>query len=511
MKKMQLKIGIISTMLLSCAKGFQWCPSCTASFTGSRQRIQFRASADDISTTGDKDDSTLNSGVEVKASKREMMSFAIPALGIFLTNPLLSNIDNAFVGRTVGATGLAALSPATLCTDQVLYLFSFLGRATTGLVSRAYGGDKRDVHAARDAGSTPLTVSIIAGLVLSLLYAAFTPRLLSILKVNPALVSKASSYIYWRGAIAWAALAQTCCLQIILATRDAVTPLKIVATAAILNVAGDYLFCVNPLRWGCAGAAAATSMATLLSSSLMLRALKVKNLLPKIRLPTKKELFGLAEFMGPLMMITITRLLGFVYMQKAAMALGDLDSLAAFQLCTNLVSFFLLFGEPLSQISQTQLPSLVDNEDGEGILANLKSLITLGLGASLTVGTIAFTVVRFFTGIFTTDPGVQAVASNVAPTVFLMVSNAIMAVTVDGAMLASRDFGWILLMGTSTFLAQLVALTRATSLNAIFATFIFRLGIYAPACITRALLGKGAIGRVIKKTFREKRSRTKDT
>ena len=85
------------------------------------------------------------------ASKRQMMSFALPALGIFLTNPLLSNIDNAFVGRTVGASGLAALSPATLCTDQALYLFSFLGRATTGLVSRAYkaGPDGGDTDAAR--------------------------------------------------------------------------------------------------------------------------------------------------------------------------------------------------------------------------------------------------------------------------------------------------------------------------------------------------------------------------
>jgi hypothetical protein len=87
------------------------------------------------------------------ASKREMMGFAIPALGIFLTNPLLSNIDNAFVGQTIGATGLAALSPATLCTDQVLYLFSFLSRATTGLVSRAYAGG--DTQKAKEAASAP--------------------------------------------------------------------------------------------------------------------------------------------------------------------------------------------------------------------------------------------------------------------------------------------------------------------------------------------------------------------
>lgn len=94
-----------------------------------------------------------------QSSKRAMLGFAIPALGIYLANPLLSNIDNAFVGQTVGTAGLAALSPATICTDQLLYLFSFLGRATTGIVARAYAAngndndDKGDVEAARKAAS----------------------------------------------------------------------------------------------------------------------------------------------------------------------------------------------------------------------------------------------------------------------------------------------------------------------------------------------------------------------
>ena len=467
-----------------------------------------RSSIETIRGGGGGAEDDTRSSSKPAASKREMMAFALPALGIFLVNPLLSNIDNAFVGRTVGSEGLAALSPATLCTDQVLYLFSFLARATTGLVSRAYASGSADgegnAEGARQAASAPLTVSLIIGLVLSGLYAVFTPSLLSKMSVNPTLISKASSYIYWRGAIAWAALAQACCLQILLATRDAITPLKIVTTAAALNVVGDYMFCVNPLRWGCAGAAAATSIATLLSSSLMVQALKRKNLLPKIRLPTRKEVGSLVEFMGPLMMITVTRLLGFVYMQRAASNLGDLKSLAAFQLCTNIVSFFLLFGEPLSQISQTKLPALVDREDGEGLLANLKSVLTLGFGASLLVGGLAFVVARFLTGIFTTDPAVQAIAHSAAPSVFFMVANAIMAVTVDGAMLASKDFGWMLFLGLSTFLAQVGVLRNATSLNAIFATFIFRLGVYGPACALRAAMGRGAIGKAIVKTWNDK-------
>lgn len=108
--------------------------------------------------------SSLETTATATASKKEMLRFALPALGIYLSNPLLSNIDNAFVGRTVGTAGLAALSPATICTDQMLYLFSFLSRATTSIVSRAYAlkedGSSGNAEAAREAASARTCESI---------------------------------------------------------------------------------------------------------------------------------------------------------------------------------------------------------------------------------------------------------------------------------------------------------------------------------------------------------------
>lgn len=463
-------------------------------------------SSSDTSVDGD---TVATPTTEVKASKREMMRFAAPALGIFLTNPLLSNIDNAFVGKTTGTSGLAALSPATICTDQILYLFSFLSRATTGLVSRAYAADNDgkggNVEAAREAASAPLTVSLLCGAVLSILYSVLTPVMLVALNVDPALRPNAASYVYWRGAIAWAALAQACSLQVMLATRDAVTPLIIVAAAALFNVVGDALFCAWPFRWGCAGAAAATSLATLLSSGLMLMALNKKQLLPSVRIPKKKELWSLLEFTGPLLAITITRLIGFVAMQKRAMTLG-VQPLAAYQLCINVVMFFLLFGEPLSQLSQTKLPPLVDAQDGDAILANLKSVLILGVGASLGVGLCSFAAVRFGAALFTSDPAVQSMAYQAAPAVFWAVSQAILAVTVDGAMLASRDFGFMLVCGTLTSVMQLYTLNWCNTLTAIFGTFTFRLGSYTLAVLARVAMGKGELGRAIRKSWEKKRN-----
>jgi Na+-driven multidrug efflux pump len=353
-------------------------------------------------------------------------------LGIYLSNPLLSNIDNAFVGKTVGTQGLAALSPATIATDQMLYLFSFLSRATTGLVSRAYGSktDPADQNkAASEAGSAPFTVSLISGFLLSIFYGLFTQHLLGFLNVTPSLRGSAASYVLWRGAIAWAALGQAAILSIMMATRDSITPLKIISIAAVVNVIGDALLCVWPLRLGVSGAAAATAFATLFSSAFMLRGLKRKGILPKIRLPTKKELISLTEFTGPLLAITVTRLIGFVSMQRAAMDLG-VKATAAYQLCINLVIFFLLFGEPLSQLSQTRLPALIDAEAGNEVRSTFKSVLVLGACTALGVGAVAGLSVFYGSSIFSSDLTVQGLAKEAAPSVFLTVATAIFSGTI---------------------------------------------------------------------------------
>jgi hypothetical protein len=71
-------------------------------------------------------------------------------------------------------------------------------------------------------------------------------------------------------------------------------------------------------------------------------------------------------------------------------------------------------------------------------------------------------------------------------------------VTVDGAMLASRDFGFMLIQGCLTMIMQLVLLkTWCTSLSDIFTTFTLRLGSYATFSLIRAALGRGKLGRAL--------------
>ena len=212
-----------------------------------------------------------------------------------------------------------------------------------------------------------------------------------------------------------------------------------------MNVVGDALLCVWPLRMGCGGAAAATALATLLSSMFMVRSLRRKNLWPTVAVPTKKQLRELYDYTGPLLIITLIRLFGFINMQTTANRLG-VNHIAAYQMAINLLFLFQLFGEPLSQLSQTQLPVLLDQMDEhrstekqqQGTLllrSTLQSILTLTAIASVIVGSAAGLTLRFGAGLFSSDVAVQTLAKGVAPWLFA---------TVTAGIFSSKNFRFFL-------------------------------------------------------------------
>jgi hypothetical protein len=68
-------------------------------------------------------------------------------------------------------------------------------------------------------------------------------------------------------------------------------------------------------------------------------------------------------------------------------------------------------------------------------------------------------------------------------------------------MLASRDFTYMLLQGLSTMFLQIKLLdsSRCSSISDIYATYTIRLGSYAIVSLLRVALGKGPLGRAIRK------------
>lgn len=205
----------------------------------------------------------------------------------------------------------------------------------------------------------------------------------------------------------------------------------------------------------------------------------------RFSIPKKNELAALGEFMGPLLAITLTRMSGFMNMQRRAMTLG-VTALAGYQLCMNLLIFFVLFGEPLSQLGQTKLPGLIENENSKKAMATLRSILMLSVFAAVGVGLTAYFTSTFGPALFSSDLGVQAVAKGAAPQLALAVSTCILGIAIDGAMMASRDFGFMLITGIVSFFVQAKLLQYCNTVSGILSTFAVRLGSYTVLSVVRA-------------------------
>jgi hypothetical protein len=110
--------------------------------------------------------------------------FALPCLGLWVSGPLLSLVDTAFVGLSgssaKSAEQLAALGPATTFFDGATYLFAFLNVATTNLYAsaRAQAGEHSDK--AESVVRTASRVALYCGLGLTAFLFAFARPLLAL-------------------------------------------------------------------------------------------------------------------------------------------------------------------------------------------------------------------------------------------------------------------------------------------------------------------------------------------
>ena len=76
----------------------------------------------------------------------------------------------------------------------------------------------------------------------------------------------------------------------------------------------------------------------------------------------------------------------------------------------------------------------------------------ISLFAAAGVGVAAGCTAFFAPGLFSSSLAVQAVSKSTAPVLCLSVAATVVAIAVDGSMMASKDFSWMLGLGMSSFL-----------------------------------------------------------
>eukprot|EP00854_Cymbomonas_tetramitiformis_P001517 gene1516-2151_t len=330
-----------------------------------------------------------------------MLRFALPVLGIYICSPLMSLVDTAFVGAT-SSSELAALSPATTMCDLTLFLFTFLGTATTGLVATAISRDsQKDVVEV----FTPICVIVAA---------------------DKEGIDGDFALCHCLGlGIAGAAWATTFSLWAFQAACGA----KPEAPEGRLQVLQIWM-----LRW--------------------------KGLLPPLRKlvrpPSMAELGPMGAYVGPLSFVVLTRVVGFASMSAFSVSLGT-AALGAHQIAFSLFSFFAVFGECLSQTAQTMLPGLMHGPMRSVPKARKAVNSLFGVACTLggATGILGASMMVVTPWLFTSDQLVIAELCRVAALLLLGLFTACCNIAMDGTLLARKNFSFIVATVCVTLTVQM--------------------------------------------------------
>lgn len=204
-----------------------------------------------------------------------LITFSIPLIIGNLLQQMYNTADSIIVGNFVGSNGLAAVGSGTALINLII---AFAQGASVGagvVVSQYIGADKKDkikisVH-------TSICISIILGLILSLLGIFASPSLLIMMK-TPKVVLK-SSILYLQiycGGLTFNVI-YNMATGILNAAGNSKKPLVYLAIASFTNIILDLLF-IKIFKLGVMGAAIATDISQAISCILAIGyLLKVKS------------------------------------------------------------------------------------------------------------------------------------------------------------------------------------------------------------------------------------------
>ena len=249
--------------------------------------------------------------------------FCIPLVLGNLFQQFYNLADAAIVGRTLGSNALASVGSSTSVQALVLGFCMGLTQGFAIPVARDFGAEKESEMRKDIFGGAVLTTIIAAILTLALVF--FCHGILRVLQVSQDIYQDSYRYLVIIFAGIPFTLLYNYLSSILRAVGDSRTPFFFLAFSATLNIGLDF-FCILVLRWGCAGAAAATIASQAISGFLCLFLIirKFRFLLPgkddlTINRIRTMDLLGMGIPMG-LQMSLIA--IGMLVMQSANNSLG---------------------------------------------------------------------------------------------------------------------------------------------------------------------------------------------
>lgn len=200
----------------------------------------------------------------------KMLRFAIPLMCSSILQLLFNAADVIVVGKFCGDNSMAAVGSTTPIINLMTNLFMGLSIGANVLVAKYYGArEEKKVH---EAVHTAVALSILSGLVLTVIGILFTKQILIWMNTPEDVFSLASKYlkIYFLGIVS--VMLYNFCNSILRAVGDTKRPLYYLLFAGVINVLLN-LFFVIVCELDVAGVALATIISQCVSAFLIIRCL----------------------------------------------------------------------------------------------------------------------------------------------------------------------------------------------------------------------------------------------
>ncbi|MBW3694212.1 MATE family efflux transporter [Vibrio sp. T187] len=320
---------------------------------------------------------------------RQFWRYTIPTVAAMLVNGLYQVVDGIFIGRYVGADGLAGINVAWPVIGTILGLGMMIGVGTGALVSIKQG-EKKSSEAKQTLATGLLMLVILAPIVATVLW-FFSDDFLIMQGAEGRVLELGVQYldilivasVFSLGSIA---------IPFLLRNDDSpnlATILMIVG--AVINIALDYVF-IALLDWELTGAAIATGIAQMTVTLLGVGYFFSKR--AKVRL-TRKCLVMRTEFVPTIMTIGISSFFMYAY-GSMMVALhnvlfteyGSTLLIGAYAIIGYIVTVYYLTVEGVANGMQP----LVSYNYGAKNSANIRKLLNVAMITSV-VGGIVFVVV----------------------------------------------------------------------------------------------------------------------
>lgn len=201
---------------------------------------------------------------------KQILAFSLPLLIGNLFQQLYNTVDSIVVGNFIGSEALAAVGSSNPLINLIIGMFLGIATGAGVIISQYYGA--RDQEKLSWAVHTCIALSIIGGVLLTVLGVGISPLILRLMGTPQEVMTNSSVYlrIFFGGSLF--NLVYNMGAGVLRAVGDSRRPLYYLCVSSVVNIVLDLLFVVV-FGMGIAGVGYATVIAQAVSAALVMLAL----------------------------------------------------------------------------------------------------------------------------------------------------------------------------------------------------------------------------------------------